>query len=34
MEMISFKRFSDLPINKLLPMSLAYGDAVGNARNL
>jgi hypothetical protein len=24
----------DLPINKLLPMSLAYGDAVGNARNL
>jgi len=23
----------DLPINKLLPMSLAYGDAIGNKRN-
>jgi hypothetical protein len=23
----------DLPINKLLPLSLAYGDAVGNKRN-
>jgi len=23
----------DLPISKLLPLSLAYGDAIGNARN-
>lgn len=23
----------DLPINKLLPLSLAYGDAIGNQRN-
>lgn len=23
----------DLPINKLLPLSLAYGDAIGNKRN-
>lgn len=24
----------DLPINKLLPMAVAYGDAIGNKRNL
>ena len=23
----------DLPLNKLLPLSLAYGDSIGNKRN-
>ena len=23
----------DLPISKLLPLSIAYGDAIGNKRN-